>query len=226
MKTLQKFAITDDEHKEEQLLQLLFIHRRMSPKGIAHYLRKDLDEITQKLIDYDIMLPNGNQVPGTFMGMFTGRLHYAKADLIAALSSIKQTKKVLNRTDELYAQNVSINAKIIKQILLEMESQDRDSEELSAGAALGMTRKETWVKGAHFGVVMHDIDMVYSERIDYLLKRIIERKDEFYFDDHSNPENWYPHRTEPMFSEYVYGRTYGKEELERLKKTNKPIRMI
>jgi len=198
----------------------------MSPKGIAHYLKGDVEEVTQKLIDYDIMLPNGTQVPGTFMGMFTGRFHYAKADLIAALSSIKQTKKVLNRTDELYGQNVSNNAKIIKQILLEMETQDRDSEELSAGAALGMTRKETWIKGAHFAVVLHDIDMVYSERIDYLLKRIIERKDEFYFDAHSNPENWYPHRKEPLFSEYVYGRTYGKEALEQLKKNNAPIKIV
>lgn len=226
MKTLQKIAITNEEHKEEQMLQLLFIHRRLSPKGIAHYLNKPEEEITKKLIDSDIMLPNGMKVPGTFMGMFTGRFHFAKADLIAALSSIKQTKKVLNRTDELYAQNVSINAKIIKQILLEMETQDQDSEELSAGAALGMTRKETWMKGAHFGVVLHDVDMVYAERIDYLLRRIIERQDEFYFDEHSNPENWYPHRSEPLFSEYVYGRTYGKEALEHLKKNNQPIKII
>lgn len=201
---------TDKERDEERLLELLFVHRRMTPKGIAHYLHQDVRAVTKKLIEYDIMLSNGNQVPGTFMGMFTGRFHYAKADLISALQTVGQTKKVLDRTDELYAQNVSINAKIIKQILLEMETQDRDSEELSAGAALGLTRKETWVKGAHFAVVLHDIDMVYSERIDYLIKRVIERKDEFYFDEHSNPENWYPHRKENIFNTYVSGRTFGK----------------
>ena len=88
-----------------------------------------------------------------------------------------------------------------------------------------MTRKETWVAGAHFGIVLADIDVEYAERIDYFLRRVIERQGEFYFDAQSNPENWYPHRDEKIFNEYIAGRTFGPEVIKKLKETGGVIQI-
>lgn len=206
--------------KDEDLLQLLFIHRGMTPDEIAKQLNQSVESVKERLIKYDLMQPNGDVIPGTFLGIFTGRFHYAKADLIAAIKTIKRTEKVIKRSDELYTQTKSINARILKEIIAEMDQADDDTEEFSAGAALGMTRKETYQAGAHFGIVLYDIDMVYAERIDYLLKRIIERGDEFYFDAQSDPANWYPHRNDKAFGEHIVGRTLGGNALKKLKETN------
>ena len=226
MSTLRKIMRNSKTSKEEDLFQLFFIHRKMSPEEIAHKMNLSIDETKKKLIKYDIMREDGSVIPGTFLGVFTGRFHYAKADLIAVIKTIKRTEKVIKRTDELYHQTKSINAKIIKEILAEMYAVDKDIDEMSAGVALGMTRKETWNAGAHFGIVLYDIDMVYAERIDYLLKRIIERKDEFYFDAQSNPENWYPTRDNKILNEYAVGRTFGKEALENIKEDGGAIHTV
>lgn len=212
-------------HREEDLLQLLYIHRKAPLEDIAKHLDCTTDQVKTKLIKYDMMRMDGTVTPGTFLGVFTGRFHYAKADLIAAIKSIKRTEKVIKRTDELYTQTKSVNAGILKEILAEMDTQDDDTEAFSAGAALGMTRKETWNAAAHFGIVLYDIDIVYAERIDYLLKRIIERGNEFYFDAQSDPENWYPHRNEKAFNEYIAGRTFGADMVKKLKETGGTIQV-
>ena len=224
--TLRKIMRNSKTSKEEDLLQLFFIHRKMSQEEIAHKMNWSIDKTKKKLIEYDIMKEDGSVIPGTFLGVFTGRLHYAKADLIAVIKTIKQTEKVIKRTDELYPQTKSINPGIIKEILAEMYAVDKDTDEMSAGAALGMTRRETWNAGAHFGIVLYDIDMVYAERIDYLLKRIIERKDEFYFDVQSDPENWYPNRDNKILNEYAVGRVFGKETLKNIKEDGGAIHTI
>ena len=224
--TLRKIMRNSKTSKEEDLLQLFFIYRKMSPEEIAYKMNWDIDKTKKKLIEYDIMREDGSVIPGTFLGVFTGRFHYAKADLISAIKIIKQTDKVVKRTDELYTQTKSINAGIVKEILAEMYVVDKDTDEMSAGAALGMTRRETWNAGAHFGIVLYDIDMVYAERIDYLLKRIIERRDEFYFDAQSNPENWYPHRDNKILNEYAVGRVFGKEVLKNIKEDGGAIHTV
>jgi hypothetical protein len=111
------------------------------------------------------------------------------------------------------------------EIVDEMAELDDDTTAFSAGVALGMTRKETWVAGAHFGIVLADIDVEYAERIDCFLKKVIERKDEFYFDAQSDPENWYPHRNEKVFNEYIAGRTLGAEVIRKLKATGGSIQI-
>lgn len=224
--TLRKVMRRSKISKEEDLLQLFFIHRKMSPEEIALQMKWNIDKVKEKLIEYDIMREDGSVIPGTFLGVFTGRFHYAKADLISAIKTIKRTEKVIKRTDELYTQTKSINAKIMKEILAEMYAVDKDTDEVSAGTALGMTRRETWNAGAHFGIVLYDIDIVYAERIDYFLKKIIERRDEFYFDAQSNPENWYPTRDNKILSEYVVGRTFGKEILKNIKEDGGAIHTI
>lgn len=224
--TLRKVMRRSKISKEEDLLQLFFIHRKMSPEEIAHKMNWNIDETKKKLIEYDIMKKDGSVIPGTFLGVFTGRFHYAKADLISTIKTIKRTEKVVKRTDELYTQTKSINAKIMKEILAEMYAVDKDTDEMSAGAALGMTRRETWNAGAHFGIVLYDIDMVYAERIDYFLKKIIERRDEFYFDAQSDPENWYPNRDNKILNEYAVGRVFGKEALENIKEDGGAIHTI
>jgi len=222
IRTLARFVRRSKRSNEEEILQLLFIHRHATPAEIAKQLNSSEEAIRKKLIDYDLMQPNGKVKPGTFLGIFTGRFHYAKADLIAAIKTIHRTEKVMKRTDEIYTQTKSVNARIMKEIIAEMDAQDNDTED-SAGAALGMTRKETWLAGAHFGIVLYDIDVLYAERIDYFLKRIIERGGEFYFNDQCKPENWYPNRDNNIFSEYIVGRTFGGEMLENLKKTEGAI---
>lgn len=224
--TLRKIMRNSKTSQEENLLQLFFIHRKMSPEEIAYEMNWNIDKTKEKLIEYDIMREDGGIIPGTFLGIFTGRFHYAKADLISAIKTIKKTEKVIKRTDELYTQTKSINAGIVKEILAEMYAVDKDTDEMSAGAALGMTRRETWNAGAHFGIVLYDIDVVYAERIDYLLKRIIERKDEFYFDIQSDPENWYPNRDNKILNEYAVGRVFGKEALENIKKDGGAIHTV
>ena len=224
--TLRKIMQNSKTSKEEDLLQLFFIHRKMSPDEIADKMNLSVDETKKKLIKYDIMREDGSVIPGTFLGVFTGRFHYAKADLIAAIKTIKRTEKVIKRTDELYHQTKSINAKIMKEILTEMYDADKDTDEISAGAALGMTRRETWNAGAHFGIVLYDIDMIYAERIDYFLRRIIERKNEFYFDVQSDPENWYPTRDNKILNEYAVGRTYGEEALKNIKEEGGAIHTV
>ena len=223
--TIRKFMRRSRASHEEDLLQLLFIHRKAPLGDIAKYLNCTVAQVKTKLIKYDMMRPDGTVTPGTFLGIFTGRFHYAKADLIAAIKTIKRTEKVVKRTNELYTQTKSVNARILKEILAEMDKADDDTDEFSAGAALGMTRKETWQAGAHFGIVLYDIDMVYAERIDYLLKRIIERSGEFYFDAQSDPENWYPHRNEKVFNEHIAGRTFGADMLKKLKESGGAIKV-
>ena len=225
MRTLGKLMRMSGSHREEDILQLFYIHRKATPDEIAKQLNWTVEKVKQKLIKYDMMKPDGNVVPGTFLGVFTGRFHYAKADLIAAIKSIRRTEKVLKRTDELYTQTRSINARILKEIVDEMAAVDNDTEAFSAGASLGMTRKETWVAGAHFGIVLDDIDIEYAERIDYFLKRVIERRDDFYFDAQSDPENWYPHRNEKVFNEYIAGRTFGADMVKKLKETGGTIQV-
>ena len=222
---LRKLMASSKTTDEENLLQLFFIHRKMSPEEIAIQMKWDVNKVKEKLIEYDIMREDGSVIPGTFLGVFTGRLHYAKADLISVINTIKQTEKVVKRTDELYTQTKSINAEIMKEILAEMYAVDKDTDEMSAGVALGMTRRETWNAGAHFGIVLYDIDVVYAERIDYFLKRIIERGNEFYFDAQSDPENWYPTRDNKILGEYVVGRTFGKEALKDIKENGGSIHM-
>lgn len=39
-----------------------------------------------------MMTEAGNVIPGTFLGIFTGRFHYARVDLIAAIKTIRQTQ--------------------------------------------------------------------------------------------------------------------------------------
>ena len=220
--TIRKFM---NRSHEEDLLQLLYIHRKAPLKDIAKYLNCSVESVKEKLIKYDMMQPNGKVTPGTFIGVFTGRFHYAKADLIAAISAISRVNKVVKRTDEIYMQTKSVNARILKDIIDEMNELDDDRDELSAGAALGMTRKETWQAGAHFGIALYDVDMLYSERIDYLIKRIIERRGEFYFDQHSDPKNWYPHRDKKLFNEYIVGRTFGAKALREFKESGGTINM-
>lgn len=205
--------------QEALLLQLLFIDRNLNEIQIAEILRMDVNEVKRKLIENNITHPTGHILNDSFMGIYTGAFHATKAKLINILKIAKESSNIIKQTDEISAQTLSINALVLKKIINKMETLDQDTGE-SAGAALGLTRAQTLYKGLKFGLVLEDIDVFYSERGDYLLKKIIEHKDEFYFDQQSEPENWHPNRDSQMCEEYIFGKTYGKEKLESMKKEN------
>ena len=213
--------------QEALLLQLLFIDRNLDEVQIAEIMRMDKNEVKRKLIENNITHPTGHVIRDTWFGVYTGGFHATKAKLMDSLKIIKQSSKIINQTEQIAAQTQSINSLILKEIIDEMTSLDKDTQD-SAGAAFGLTRAQTLYKGLKFGLVLHDVDAYYSERFDYIIREIIKRQDEFYIDTHSNPENWYPNRKEPIFSHYVFGKIYGKDKLEETLNANNgnlPIRI-
>ena len=208
--------------QEALLLQLLFIDRNLNEVQIAEIMKQDVNEIKRKLIENNITHPTGHVLKDSWLGIYTGGFHATKAKLMDSLKIIKESSKIIDQTEQIVAQATSVNTKIIKEIVDKMAMVDRDTED-SAGAAFGLTRAETLYKGLQFGLVLHDVDAYYSERFDHLLSEIIKRKDDFYFDNHSNQENWHPYRKEQGFSEYIFGKTYGKEALDQVKEKNNGI---
>lgn len=138
------------------------------------------------------------------LNVYTGLFHESK-HLIMKLLKKRYLGKIEHHIDGVYPKITSRNPLILKEILEEMAELDQDVG-VSSGQALGMSRKETYVLGGKFGICLYDYDSQYEERIDWFLREIIRRQDEFLFDECSNPENWFPNRDVALFNRHFFAK--------------------
>jgi len=136
------------------------------------------------------------------LDVYTGRFHSGK-HLIMKLLKKRYLGKIEQSIDEVYPKITSRNPLILKEILEEMAECDQDNG-VSSGGALGMSRKETYLLGGKFGICLYGYDSQYEERIDWVLWEIIRRQDEFFFDESSNPENWFPNRKHNIHAKHFF----------------------
>ena len=137
-------------------------------------------------------------------GVYTGRFHtIGKTALIFLMKPY--LKKINDTINEIYDKTRSRNALIFKNILTEMEKHDQDKEG-SSGIKIGLGRKQLYLTLSKFILCLYEYDTYYAERIDWVLREIIKHKDEFYFDEQSNPENWYPNRNRTTLAKYIFAR--------------------
>lgn len=135
---------------------------------------------------------------------YTGRFHAGK-HLIMKLLKKRYLKKIEQYIDEVYPKIESCNPLLLKDILTLMEKLDGDRG-ISAGKALGMTRKETYLLAAKFLICLHEYDSQYEERIDWFIHEIICRRDEFFFDESANPCNWFPNRDFRVWQKHFFAK--------------------
>ena len=135
---------------------------------------------------------------------YTGRFHSSK-HLIMKVLKKRYLGKIETYIDEIYPNIDSTNSLILKDILSSMKELDEDTG-TSAGRQLGMGRKETYLLAAKFLVCLYEYDSYYEERMDWVIREIIHRRDEFFFDECSNPENWYPNRDFHMWQKHFFAK--------------------
>lgn len=143
--------------------------------------------------------------------VYTGRFHQlAKHRGIVPI--IKPFIKNIERSvDEIYGRTTSINSKIFKGIVADMEKVDRDVED-SAAKVLGYTRKNFYILMMKFIINLYEYDTYYAERMDYALMKLLDKKEEIYLSPiTTNPEHWYPTRTQEALQQYFMGRVFGKD---------------
>lgn len=138
------------------------------------------------------------------LDVYTGRFHSSK-HLIMKLLKKRYLGKIEQSIDEIYPRITSRNPLILKDIIDRVETLDQDTG-TSAGGVLGMSRKETYILGSKFGICLFDVDSQYEERIDWIIREIIRRRDEFFFDESSNPENWFPNRSFDMWTKHFFAK--------------------
>lgn len=158
-----------------------------------HMTEKDIAELigcSEKLAHkrlHSLAVLNADQI----LDVHTGFFHFAKEFImLLAKPYIKRIKQAVDTT---YDRTKSRNAGIFKKIISDMERLDAD-DGFSSSKPLGMTRKAFYILAGKFLVCLYEYDIYYSERMDYVLKKVLEQKDSFYLDLQANPENWYPHR--------------------------------
>lgn len=189
-------------------LQQKLITEDRSPAEIADIIGCNVDLINEKIIEY------GLNAKDDVFGIYTGRFHQlAKHRGVVAL--VKPfIKNIETTTDEIYTRTKSINSKIFKDILIDVQNVDRDGGK-SSGAVLGYPRKAFYFLMTKFIICLYEFDVYYAERMDYILMEVLERKEEFYLSPiTTNPENWYPTRTEGALQEYFVGRIFGNKDVE------------
>lgn len=80
-----------------------------------------------------------------------------------------------------------------------MDEQDRDTETRYSTFYKLMPRKALYLLAMKFFICLYEFDPYYAERIDYVLKRTLDHKDELYLDETANPQNWYPNRNTKLW---------------------------
>jgi len=159
--------------------------------------------------------------PDVVGGVHTCRFHLlTKSSIVLVFRLFKN--KIESPIEELYPQLKSRNAKIFAKILLEMEQKDQDVGN-SAGIKAGYSRKDFYLLAGKFAIVLYEFDSYYSERMDYLLWRILEHNGSFYLDNLSDPVNWSPNRTLLNASVYYSMRGYSGDITRTSDKKRKEI---
>ncbi len=134
---------------------------------------------------------NGITMPDQILDVHTGSFHFSKGFIVVLAKPY--IKKIQRSVDTIYNKTKARNTGIFKNIIADMERLDDDNG-TSSFVSLGYTRKALYLLAAKFLVCLYEYDTYYSERMDYVLKRILEQKEGFYLDAQAEPENWYPHR--------------------------------
>lgn len=169
----------------------------------ADILGCDLSLIIKKRDEYGLNLND------RVFNVYTGRFHaLAKHRGIVALAKpfIKNIEKTV---DEIYNRTTSINSRIFKEIITDMEKVDRDVEDSSA-KVLGYGRKAFYLLMMKFVICLYEFDTYYAERIDYCLMLLLEKKEEIYLSPiTTNPAHHYPTRTQEALQQYFMGRVFG-----------------
>lgn len=159
---------------------------QMTIQQIADIIGCSPEIVNKKLLKHNLL---GRD---KILDVYTGRFHSGK-HLIMRLLKKRYLGKIEKSIDEIYPKVTSRNSLIMQDILSSMDKFDCD-DGTSAGGALGMTRKETYILAAKFLICLYDYDSQYEERIDWFLREMIRRRKELFFDESSNPENWFPNR--------------------------------
>jgi len=165
-------------------------------KDIAEIIGCSPEVVQKKLQKHDLL---GRD---KILEVYTGRFHSSK-HLIMRLLKSRYFGKITQSVDEIYPRITSRNALIFRDILESIETFDQDVGN-SSGGVLGLSRKETYILAGKFGICLYDYDSQYEERIDWFLREIIRRKDEFFFDECSNPENWFPNRPADLWNRHFF----------------------
>ena len=163
----------------------------------------------------------GLNTSDNLFGVYTGRFHVL-AKHRGIIRIIKPfIKNIQTTTDEIYTQTSSINSRIFKEILKDVEEVDRDIQESSA-KVLGFSRKFFYLLMAKFMICLYEYDTYYAERMDYILLKVLERREEFYISGiTTNPVNWYPTRSQDVLQQYFIGRVFGKDSNAKVFRINK-----
>lgn len=198
------FARFDRRLNDPKWLSQKYHEENRSVQAIADIVGCDTELVQRKLQKLGLL---GRD---KILDVYTGRFHgFGKKAVIILMKP--HIKKVETTVDEIYTKTKSRNCKIFKEILSDMERLDKDTGSSSA-LSFGLTRKAFYILLAKFLICLYDYDTYYAERIDYILKETLKRKDEFYLDEQSNPENWCPNRTHRMLTIYIFARNLPKGE--------------
>ena len=120
-----------------------------------------------------------NAFPDEIMGIKTGWFHYSKSFIGTLIKPLMP--KIQKGTDSVYDKTKSVNAKLFKEIIAELEEKDEDTGG-STGTIAGYTRKQFYILIAKFFVCLYEYDIFYAERIDFVLARLFEQGDRIYLD--------------------------------------------
>lgn len=187
MESLKSFIASYDRRLNDyKWLHEKFHSENKTIKEISDIIGCSPDVVQKKLKKHHLSLSD------TILTTYTGRFH-ARKHLIIKLLKKRYIGKIEQSIEEIYPKIDSTNPLILKDIISSMDELDEDTE-ISAGKQLGLTRKETYLLAAKFLVCLYEYDSQYEERIDWVIREIISRRDQFFFDESSNPENWYPNR--------------------------------
>jgi hypothetical protein len=209
------YSLRYRELSDPAWLQQKFVNEKRSPDDIAGIIGCDVSVVNKKLVIFGLMATD------TVFGVYTGRFHtLAKHKGIIKLMK-PFIRNIETTTDEIYTRTASINSRIFKEILDDVEKVDRDVQDSSA-KVLGFTRKYFYLLMAKFIICLYEFDTYYAERMDYILLRVLERKEEFYLSAiTTNPGHWYPTRSQEALQQYFIGRVFGKDSNAMIFRVNK-----
>ena len=118
-------------------------------------------------------------------------------------------KHIEETTEEIYCRTTSRNSALLKHIVAELEKSDQDMGE-SSGRMFGRTRKEFYILMMKFLICLYEYDTYYAERMDYVLKRVLQNQENIFLSDEmTDPNNWYPNRKHEVLLRYMQFRITG-----------------
>ena len=186
-------------------MQQKYVNEKRSSEEIAKMVGCNVSLINKRIQSF------GLTAKDSLFGVYTGRFHVLGKHK-GIIKLIKPfIKNIETTTNEIYTQTSSINSKIFKEIIDDVEKVDHDGEKSSA-KVLGFTRKYFYLLMAKFMVCLYEFDTYYAERMDYMLLKMLERGNEFYLSGiTTNPDNWYPTRSQEVLQQYFIGRVFGQD---------------